>query len=131
MAKKGSTPKTRRATARRSTAAARRLAAEVLAFRDRALRRRARALARAPMRLVGPAAVPPRLVLAAGAAGSTGVLIAEGDSWFDYPFHDVLRLLEDEYGYDVQSVAHKGDPLESMAYNAGQLEEFTRALEKL
>jgi hypothetical protein len=26
-----------------------------------------------------------------------GVLIEEVDSWFDYPMHDVLRLLEDDY----------------------------------
>jgi lysophospholipase L1-like esterase len=58
------------------------------------------------------------------------VLVAEGDSWFDYPWHDVLRMLEDHHGYDVESVAHKGDSVESMAYS-GQLEEFTRLIERL
>lgn len=58
------------------------------------------------------------------------MLIAEGDSWFDYPWHDVLRILEDHYGYDVESVAHKDDSIESMAYG-GQLEKFTRLIEKL
>ncbi|MDP9361063.1 MAG: hypothetical protein M3P29_06380 [Acidobacteriota bacterium] len=62
---------------------------------------------------------------------TAGVLVAEGDSWFDYPLHDILRVLEDDYHYDVRSVAHKGDPLESMAYDKGQLEELTRTLEKL
>lgn len=66
-----------------------------------------------------------------GEAASKGVLIAEGDSWFDYPFHDVLRYLEDEHGYDVESVAHKGDPIEEMAYGLGQLEELTRRIEKI
>ena len=54
------------------------------------------------------------------------MLIAEGDSWFDYPLDDVLRILEDHYGYDVESVAHRGDRVEDMAYGEGQLEEFCR-----
>ena len=58
------------------------------------------------------------------------MLVAEGDSWFDYPWHDVLRMLEDRHGYDVESVAHRGDTVESMAYT-GQLEEFARVIEKL
>jgi lysophospholipase L1-like esterase len=74
--------------------------------------------------------VSPRLIRAAGGPARSGVLVAEGDSWFDYPWHDVLRILEDDHGYDVESVAHKGDSLESMAYG-GQLEELTRRLEKL
>ena len=41
-------------------------------------------------------------------ARSRGTLMAEGDSWFDYPWKDVLSCLEDEHGYDVESVAHKG-----------------------
>jgi lysophospholipase L1-like esterase len=59
------------------------------------------------------------------------VLIAEGDSWFDYPIHDVLQLLEDDYLFDVESVAHKGDRVEDIAHAAGQFEEFARRLEKL
>ena len=49
------------------------------------------------------------------------MLVAEGDSWFDYPWQDVLRMLEDRHGYDVESVAHKGDRIEDMAYSGGQL----------
>ena len=30
---------------------------------------------------------------------TTQVLVAEGDSWFDYPWTDVLRILEDTYLY--------------------------------
>jgi lysophospholipase L1-like esterase len=63
-------------------------------------------------------------------AGSAGVLVAEGDSWFNYPWTDILRLLEDEHGYDVESVAHFGDTVEEMAYSGGQLERFSRLLEK-
>jgi len=62
---------------------------------------------------------------------SAGVLIAEGDSWFDYPFNDVLQMLEDDYLYDVESVAHKGDTVDDMAHSGGQFEEFARRLEKL
>jgi lysophospholipase L1-like esterase len=61
---------------------------------------------------------------------SAGVVIAEGDSWFDYPFCDVLKVLEDRYTYDVESVAHHGDRLEDMAYT-GELVEFTSRLDKL
>ncbi|MBN2463454.1 MAG: SGNH/GDSL hydrolase family protein [Dehalococcoidia bacterium] len=62
---------------------------------------------------------------------TAGVLVAEGDSWFNYPWHDVLKELEDCYGYDVESVAHYGDPIEEMAYGGGQLDELTRRIEKL
>ena len=63
--------------------------------------------------------------------GTAGILVAEGDSWFDYPFRDIIETLEDKYGYDVESVAHKGDRVEEMAYDGGQLEEFTRRIEKV
>ena len=44
---------------------------------------------------------------------------------------NILRILEDTYLYNVESVAHKGDRIEDMAYSGGQLEEFARRLEKL
>jgi len=120
-------------SARRAIAVGRSLAGEVLRFRDQALRRRAAALRHAAP-AVEARALSPRLIRAAGgqpgAVARAGVLVAEGDSWFDYPWHDVLRMLEDQHGYDVESVAHKGDSVESMAYG-GQLEEFTRLIEKL
>jgi len=65
------------------------------------------------------------------ARNSTGTLVAEGDSWFDYPFYDVLKLLDDDYGYEIYSVAHKGDAVEIMAYDGGQLDEFARCLEQV
>jgi lysophospholipase L1-like esterase len=68
---------------------------------------------------------------AGGTHVSAGTLIAEGDSWFDYPFHDVLSDLEDIYGFDVESVAHKGDTVEDMAYSGGQLDDFARRVEKV
>jgi lysophospholipase L1-like esterase len=107
---------------------------KVVRVRMKALRTRMRAIA---MRAAMPA--PPERVMAAisipkvlrTAAGSAGIIVAEGDSWFDYPWTDVLGVLEDDYGYDVESVAHKGDRVEDMAYAGGQLEEFSRLLEKL
>ena len=56
-----------------------------------------------------------------------GVLIAEGDSWFDYPRYDIVKRLERQHGWDVESVAHYGDNLEGMAYDRAQLDSLTRA----
>jgi hypothetical protein len=71
-------------------------------------------------------------------ARSAGTLVAEGDSWFDYPFNDVLNALEDRHGFDVESVARRGDTLESMAYGnergadgGAQLDAFTRRIDKV
>ncbi len=134
MARKRTRPSARRTEATRSANRAvrigRDLAAEVLTFRDQALQRRAVAVRRAAPRARVTQTVSPALVRAAGGGARTGVLVAEGDSWFDYPWHDVLRMLEDQHGYDVESVAHRGDTVESMAYT-GQLEEFARVIEKL
>lgn len=105
-------------------------------FRADQRKKRTRAVAaavegRRRRRAVGPSPIPPHVRRALGPAASTGLLIAEGDSWFDYPFNDVLRLLEDDHGYDIESVAHKGDCVEDMAYAGGQFEEFARRLEKV
>lgn len=62
---------------------------------------------------------------------TAGTLVAEGDSWFDYPLHDILEELEDRHGYDIESVAHHGDPIEVMAYGGHQLEQFSRRIEKI
>jgi len=71
-------------------------------------------------------------VAARGAApGSAGLLVAEGDSWFDYPFFDVLEELEEGFGYAIESVAHKGDTVEEMVYDPNQLDKLARKLRKL
>ena len=108
-------------------------AGEVADVRTRQLRKRARVVGARPTPRRAPVArrIPARTLTALGTSGSTGLLIAEGDSWFDYPLHDVLAILEDDYGYDVESLAHKGDCVEDMAYSGGQFEEFARRLEKL
>ena len=96
-------------------------ATEIVERRTIALARRAQALSQRP---------GPRL-LAAAAPQTAGQLVALGDSWFDYPFHDVLKELEDGHGFTIQSTAKAGDPIEAMAYHGGQLDNFARSLEKV
>jgi lysophospholipase L1-like esterase len=109
-------------------------AEEVIAFRTRALDLRSKALENHPrsrhlkvqeITAEGVAVAQPSVM------STAGLLVAEGDSWFDYPFHDVLEELEDRHAYDVESVAHHGDPIEEMAYSGNQLEELTRRIEKI
>jgi hypothetical protein len=71
-------------------------------------------------RLATRAAVEPR-----------GLLLAEGDSWFDYPFLDVLGALEDGFGYEIESVAHKGDTIEEMAYDTSQIAGLADKLRRI
>jgi hypothetical protein len=103
---------------------------EILKAREAALARRTAALAVHPKKLelsVQLLGVP----APAKSLQTAGFLAAAGDSWFDYPFYDVLKLLEDDYGYNIESAAHAGDPIESMAYQGGQLDNLVRCLEKI
>ena len=68
---------------------------------------------------------------AKGPKGLNGLLIAEGDSWFDYPFFDTLERLEGKFSFEVESVAHKGDTLEQIAYDPTQGTALARMFEKL
>lgn len=63
--------------------------------------------------------------------GNAGLLIAEGDSWFDYPFYDVLQYLEGVHQFKVESTAHKGDTLESIVYDLGQLSGLALKMSRL
>jgi hypothetical protein len=65
------------------------------------------------------------------AGPSNGLVIAEGDSWFDYPFFNILERLEDEFDFVVESAAHNGDTVESMAYDAAQVVKVARMFERL
>jgi hypothetical protein len=99
--------------------------------RRAALRQRARTVAKAPaLRVRRATAIDPQFVRAAGPKG-IATLIADGDSWFDYLWFDILDTLEDEYGYDVESAARAGDRVETMAYDQSQLTKFRKALEKV
>lgn len=66
----------------------------------------------------------------AAPGAAKGLLIAEGDSWFDYPFTNVLGELE-KLNYRIESVAHKGDTAEEMAYDPSQLARLSGLFEKL
>lgn len=105
------------------------LAAETLKRRAKAIGKRQRVLAKAKLKVKSTAMRT--LAKAPVTHASMGVLIAEGDSWFDYPFHDVLSDLEDNYGFDVESAAHRGDTVEDMAYSNGQLDNFSRRVERV
>jgi len=51
----------------------------------------------------------------AAAAGS--YLVAEGDSWFDYPIGtDIIDCLRAYHGYSISNYAKAGDTIENMAY---------------
>lgn len=62
---------------------------------------------------------------------SNGLLIAEGDSWFDYPFFDALERLEQRFGFRIESVAHKGDTVEQMAYDPNQYGKLLKLFERV
>jgi hypothetical protein len=72
----------------------------------------------------------PHMALAASAAGTRGWVIAEGDSWFDYPGEDILDHLH-TMGYSIESVARAGDRAEMMAFGRGQLDKFAAAVDKV
>jgi len=71
-----------------------------------------------------------RAVGAKGPKGLSGLVVAEGDSWFDYPFYDVLERLEDRFDFRVESVAHKGDTVEEMAHDLTQRTRLARMFER-
>src|SRR5436190_22293353 len=109
---------------------------DALKRRAQALRARTQALAEMPAPVAAKAikAVPkPTMHMAlmtAATASTKGWLIAEGDSWFDYPGTDLLNALQ-QSAYDVESVARAGDRVEMMAFGRGQLEKFAAAVEKV
>lgn len=111
----------------------RKQAESVISFRDKELKKRKNAITTLPKPVRRTATLEPKMMAMQKSLGpqANDVLVAEGDSWFDYPLHDVLRILEDHFGYDIESVANKGDRVEDMAYSGGQLEEFTRRIEKV
>lgn len=107
-------------------------AQEILGNRDDALKRRSAALQRNPR--ISEFHVHSSLARSSEAQATVrtaGFLVAAGDSWFDYPLHDVLKILDDDHGFNIESAAHKGDAIEKMAYRDGQLDDFARKLDKI
>ena len=111
--------------------AARDKAETILDLRDKARAQRAQALEANQKKMALQIRLAAPGVESAATVETAGFLAAAGDSWFDYPLHDVLKLLDDRYGYNVESSAHKGDPIEKMAYPGGQMEDFARKLDKI
>jgi hypothetical protein len=57
---------------------------------------------------------------AAAARSFAGYLIAEGDSWFNYPiFDEITEKLEDDHGYRIESAARWGDTADNILYTQG------------
>lgn len=131
----------RRPAAAKSAPTVERLVADALDALERERKARAAALARLAARAPAPKAGARRAGTAPAAASalakpgparaSAGTLVAEGDSWFDYPFFDVLKALELDHGYDIESVARRGDTVEGMAYGGAQLSAFASRLDKV
>lgn len=120
--------------------AADRHAEEILARRRESRARRAAALTAHPQPLSIKteltqvpldAAAAPASAPVSTTAQTAGYLLAVGDSWFDYPIHDILTRLDDNYGYNIESSAHRGDPIETMVSQVGQLDKFARCMDKI
>jgi hypothetical protein len=77
------------------------------------------------------AAATPAPAPVSNTSQTAGYLLAVGDSWFDYPIHDILSRLDDNYGYNIESSAHRGDPIETMVSSVGQLDKFARNIDKI
>jgi hypothetical protein len=115
-------------------------AEEILARRRDSRARRAAALTAHPQPLsikteltqvALHAAAAPASAPVSTTAQTAGYLLAVGDSWFDYPIHDILTRLDDNYGYNIESSAHRGDPIETMVSQVGQLDKFARCMDKI
>lgn len=66
-----------------------------------------------------------------GEASTSRTLVCEGDSWFDFPWANVLTCLEDRHGHEIFSVAHNGHTLEQLAYDDRQSDDLLRTIERL
>jgi len=115
-------------------------AEEILSRRRESRAKRAAALAAhpRPLSIKTELSQVPRAAAAAPASApvsttsqTAGYLLAVGDSWFDYPIHDILTRLDDNYGYNIESSAHRGDPIETMVSSVGQLDKFARCMDQI
>jgi hypothetical protein len=61
-----------------------------------------------------------KAVLAVAPKPFAGFLIAEGDSWFNFPlFDEIIERLEDDHNYRIESAARFGDTADNSLYNEG------------
>ncbi|MGO9022376.1 MAG: hypothetical protein ACLQVJ_28900 [Syntrophobacteraceae bacterium] len=49
-------------------------------------------------------------------AAKTYTLVAQGDSWFDYPGHDLINFLRDRHGHTIENIAVAGSTLNDIVY---------------
>jgi lysophospholipase L1-like esterase len=63
--------------------------------------------------------------------GKAGTLVAQGDSWFDYPFYNVLKYLKWKHDFKIESIAENGEWLETMAYDENKLKELALTVREL
>lgn len=55
------------------------------------------------------------------------IVVAEGDSWFDYlPGTDLIDCLSNHHGYKIKNTANAGDTLENMIYGTGFNDQYQR-----
>lgn len=47
---------------------------------------------------------------------SKGKLLAQGDSWFDYPGHDIIDYMQFRHGYSVENIGVAGSTLNDIVY---------------
>jgi hypothetical protein len=60
-------------------------------------------------------------------AEASKIVVAEGDSWFDYPPGlDILDNLKQKYKYKIHKVAEAGDSLENMSFGTKTRRNFSR-----
>lgn len=66
------------------------------------------------------------------AAPPLATLVAEGDSWFDYPPGlDILDQLKLRHGYEITKLSAAGDTLENMAFGTEIGRDFSRPTPQL
>lgn len=91
--------------------------------RQRAARTLARQRKAAQRRRKRPAPGVERAALArAWALAPAGLLMIQGDSWFDYGRNDISDLLRDVYGYEIDGEAKHGARIVSLADDAQKLD---------
>ncbi|MEO8359365.1 MAG: hypothetical protein ABI672_04990 [Vicinamibacteria bacterium] len=59
-----------------------------------------------------------------------GLIVAQGDAWFDCPGGDLLSAIED-LGYEVEGNAHSGLTLQDLSFNGRRLGDLHRLLNRL
>jgi hypothetical protein len=78
-----------------------------------------------PLEQRGPTAEPIRAMLAAAPGKRTFKLLAQGDSWFDYPpGKDIIDCLHSNHGHQITNIALAGSTLNDEAYGPVPRELF-------